>query len=103
MISYIIPRIDAGGCGNALSTKEKRIKKLRDNYLEWSIEDVDWLLVMQAGCNYRQAGSHKIYWHPQIESEYFVGGVNVPVNKPIKSPYAKKAMAYFDELLSEQE
>lgn len=86
-----------------MSTKEKRIDKLRSNYRNWSIDDVDWLLCRQAGCTTRQAGSHRIYTYEGVGVYEFTDGVNVPVNRPIKTPYAKQAMAYYDEITQERE
>jgi hypothetical protein len=81
-----------------LDAGEKLYLKIKNNTKDVSFEEIDKLLVNFGGFTRRNGSrkSHWIYKHPELH--YIDGYVNIPMHKPIKSTYIKKALRLFEEV-----
>lgn len=83
--------------GVSMSTKEKKLRKLRNNPKGVSFEVIDSLLTAYGFTSRNRGSSHFIDSHPLLnEIEDYV---NIPKHRPVKPIYIKKAIALIDKLL----
>ena len=75
-----------------MSKVEKLITKMRNNPLDWRIEDVK-IIADRFGFEYRQPGTSHVTFRT-IKGEK----LTIPAHKPIKPIYIKKFLALINEL-----
>jgi hypothetical protein len=80
-----------------MSKIDKLIAKMRNNPLNWDIEDIK-LIAGRWGMTYRQPGtSHVTFRAPTGEK------ITVPAHKPIKPIYVKKFLMLIDSIGGDNE
>ena len=81
-----------------MGTSDKLYLKIKNNPNNVSFEEIDKLLVNIGGFTKRNGSrkSHWIYKHEKLHGidEY----VNIPMDRPVKSVYIKKALRLFEEV-----
>ncbi len=76
---------------------DKLIAKMRNNPLNWKINDVERVASYYGFSKRLASGSHVTFEHPLL-----VDILTIPAHKPIKPIYIKKLLKLIDEVKNEQ-
>ncbi len=73
---------------------QRLYEKIKSNYKNVSFDDIDKLMI-DGGFDHRcRKSSHHVYTHPDLHG--IEDSVTIPFNRPIKTPYIKRALEKFD-------
>lgn len=82
----------AYGTIDAMSTHEKLLARMRNNFRDWRIEDLK-SVAGRYGIDWRnEGGSHHVFSFPGVEDD-----VCVPAHRPIKPVYVRQFLALLDK------
>ena len=75
-----------------MSQYYKLYKAIKNNPYDVDFKDIDKLLTKVGGFDVRNSGSsHYVYYHPDLPDN-----ITIPINRPVKPIYIKKAIEAFD-------
>ncbi|TAN46595.1 MAG: type II toxin-antitoxin system HicA family toxin [Methylococcaceae bacterium] len=75
-----------------MSTHEKMLARMRNNPLDWRIDDLK-SIANRLGIDWRnEGGSHHVFSYPGVDDD-----VCIPVHRPIKPVYVRLFLALVDK------
>jgi hypothetical protein len=78
-----------------MAKRDKLIERMRNNPLDWRIEDLQ-SIADDFGIPYRQHGTSHVYFYAASKQ-----GLSVPAHRPIKPVYIKQFLKMLDEVKHE--
>lgn len=81
-----------------MTSREKRLARMRANPRDWRIEDLE-TLALHFGLSVRKSGgSHVIFFHPAVAEM-----LSVPARRPIKPIYIRRFVALLDSFTAHED